>query len=166
VVVLGVNLLAERLAREAAKVAGAGDGARVVLGRIQLERYRRSAAATDLDEARAALRSVDPALREAAVLDGAGEWTAFRRVTFPVLQPMNVVIVVITLIEALRAFDIVYVINRGLNGLELLSVLVTNTIVGEGSRVGYGSAIATVLLLLSVIPIALFVWRWSREDAA
>src|SRR6185436_6668431 len=44
-----------------AKVAGAGDGARVVLGRIQLERYRRSAASTDLDEARAALRSVDPA---------------------------------------------------------------------------------------------------------
>ena len=46
------------------------------------------------------------------------------------------------MIEALRAFDIVYVINRGRNGLELLSVLVTDNIIGEASRIGYGSAIA------------------------
>ena len=51
-------------------------------------------------------------------------------------------IVVVTVIEALRAFDIVYVINRGRNGLELLSVLVTDNIIGEASRIGYGSAIA------------------------
>jgi hypothetical protein len=52
---------AERAAREAVKIAGAADGARVVLGRIQLERYRRSAAPADLDDARASLRAVDPA---------------------------------------------------------------------------------------------------------
>ena len=46
------------------------------------------------------------------------------------------------MIESLRAFDIVYVINGGSNGLELLSVLVTDNIVGEASRIGYGSAIA------------------------
>jgi tetratricopeptide (TPR) repeat protein len=51
---------AERLAREAARVPASADAARVVLGRIQLERYRRSAAAADLSEARAALRAVDP----------------------------------------------------------------------------------------------------------
>ena len=63
----------------------------------------------------------------------------------------------ITVIEALRAFDIVYIINNGRNGLELLSVLVTDNIIGEASRVGYGSAIAVILLTISIIPITIFV---------
>ena len=58
-------------------------------------------------------------------------------------------VLVITVIESLRAFDLVYIINRGLNGLELLSILVTNNIIGEASRVGFGSAIAVVLLVIS-----------------
>jgi multiple sugar transport system permease protein len=114
----------------------------------------------------AGLKSVDPTLREQAAIDGATEAQAFWGVVFPVLRPINVVIVVITAIEALRAFDIVYVINRGLNGLELLSVLVVNNLLGEASRIGYGSAAATLLLLASIVPIAIFV-RWALgRDAA
>src|SRR5919204_5151284 len=97
----------------------------------------------------AGLKAVDPSLREAAAIDGAGEWHAFRTVVFPALRPINIVIVVVTVIEALRAFDIVYVINNGRNGLELLSVLITDNIIGEASRIGYGSAIAVVLLVIS-----------------
>ncbi len=67
-------------------------------------------------------------------------------------KPINIVILVITIIESLRAFDLVYILNRGINGLELLSVLVTNTMLGESSRVGFGSAIAVVLLLICVGP--------------
>ena len=48
---------------------------------------------------------------------------AFFTVVLPALKPINIVLVVITVIEALRAFDIVYIINSGRNGLELLSVL-------------------------------------------
>ncbi|HUG48499.1 MAG TPA: sugar ABC transporter permease [Candidatus Limnocylindria bacterium] len=114
----------------------------------------------------AGLRSVDPTLREAAAIDGAGEWQAFRRVTWPVMRPINVVIVVVTVIEALRAFDIVYVINRGQNGLELLSVLVANSILAEAGRIGYGSAVATVLLTMSLVPILLYMRRAFRQDAA
>jgi multiple sugar transport system permease protein len=114
----------------------------------------------------AGLKSVDPTLREQAAIDGATEAQAFWGVVFPVLRPINVVIVVITAIEALRAFDIVYVINRGLNGLELLSVLVVNNLLGEASRIGYGSAAATLLLLASIVPIAIFI-RWALgRDAA
>ena len=105
----------------------------------------------------AGLKAVDPSLREAAAIDGAGEWHAFRTVVFPALKPINIVVAVITVIEALRAFDIVYIINNGRNGLELLSVLVTDNIIGEASRVGYGSAIAVILLTISIIPISIFV---------
>ncbi|MFL5952574.1 MAG: carbohydrate ABC transporter permease, partial [Gaiellaceae bacterium] len=68
----------------------------------------------------AGLKAIDPSLREAAAIDVAGEWHAFRTVVFPALRPINIVIVVVTVIEALRAFDIVYIVNRGRNGLELL----------------------------------------------
>src|SRR4051812_43850534 len=111
----------------------------------------------------AGLKAVDPSLREAAAIDGASEWHAFRTVVFPALRPINIVIVVVTVIEALRAFDIVYIINKGRNGLELLSVLVTDNIIGEASRVGYGSALAVILLVISIVPITVFVWNAFKE---
>jgi len=111
----------------------------------------------------AGLKSVDPALREAAKVDGASERQIFFRVVFPVMAPINIVIVVITVIEALRAFDIVYIINRGKNGLELLSTLITNNGISESNRVGFASAIAVVLLLISLVPIITFLARTMRE---
>ncbi|OLB81884.1 MAG: ABC transporter permease [Actinobacteria bacterium 13_2_20CM_2_71_6] len=110
----------------------------------------------------AGLKSVDPALREAAALDGAGGWQVFRRVVFPVLRPVNVVVLVVTVVEALRAFDLVYVVNGGRNGLELLSILVTENILGEASRVGYGSAIAVILLVISLGGIVAFLVQADR----
>src|SRR5213078_200331 len=81
----------------------------------------------------AGLKSVDPSLREAARVDGATEVQTFFNVVFPVMAPINVVIVVITAIESLRAFDIAFIINQGKNGLELLSILITNNSISEAS---------------------------------
>jgi multiple sugar transport system permease protein len=112
----------------------------------------------------AGLKSVDPSLREAAALDGAGEWQTFRSVVFPALRPINIVVLVVTVIESLRAFDIVYVTNKGTNGLELVSVLITNNILGEASRIGFGSALAVILLLVSLAFIIVYLLQVFRED--
>ena len=112
----------------------------------------------------AGLKSVDPTLREAAAIDGANARQTFIRVVFPVMKPINVVVIVVTVIELLRAFDIVYIINKGKNGLELLSTLITNNTLTEASLVGFGSAIAVVLLLLSLVPIVFFLSRTMRSD--
>ena len=112
----------------------------------------------------AGLKSVDPTLREAAAIDGANARQTFIRVVFPVMKPINVVVIVVTVIESLRAFDIVYIINKGKNGLELLSTLITNNTLTEASLVGFGSAIAVVLLLLSLVPIVYFLSRTMRSD--
>jgi multiple sugar transport system permease protein len=112
----------------------------------------------------AGLKSVDPALREAAKVDGASERQTFLSVVFPSMAPINIVIVVVTTIEALRAFDIAYIINGGRNGLELLSTVITNSALGEGSRVGFGSAVAVVLLVISLGPIVTFLARTMREE--
>ncbi|MCL1840978.1 MAG: sugar ABC transporter permease [Propionibacteriaceae bacterium] len=114
----------------------------------------------------AGLKGVDPTLKEAAALDGANGWQTFTKVIFPVMRPINTVVVVITIIEALRAFDLVYIINKGTNGLELLSALVMQNLQGEGQDLGVGSAIATVLLLISLIPIVLYLSRTFRKDDA
>jgi multiple sugar transport system permease protein len=114
----------------------------------------------------AGLKSVDPSLREAAAIDGANPRQIFFRVVFPAMQPINVVVLVITVIEALRAFDLVYVVNKGRNGLELISVLVTNNIIGEASRVGFGSALAVILLVISLGAILPYLWRTFHMDAA
>ena len=114
----------------------------------------------------AGLKSVDPTLREAAAIDGANQRQTFFRVVFPVMAPINVIIVVVTTIESLRAFDIAYIINRGKNGLELLSTLITNNSISEASLVGFGSAIAVVLLVISLVPIILYMSRVMRNMTA
>jgi ABC-type sugar transport system permease subunit len=113
----------------------------------------------------AGLKGVDPSLREAAAVDGASASQTFFRVVFPAMKPINIVVVVITIIEALRAFDIVYIINRGTNGLELVGALVVQNLVGEGQVIGIGSALAVMLLVVSLVPITIYLSRvFGSED--
>jgi ABC-type sugar transport system permease subunit len=114
----------------------------------------------------AGLKAVDPGLREAALVDGANSWQTFWRVTFPVLRPINIVILVVTVIESLRAFDLVYITSKGnpLKGLELLSVSVTQNIVGETQRIGFGSTLGVVLLVISLVPICIFLYQVFRKE--
>jgi len=116
----------------------------------------------------AGLKSVDSSLREAALLDGSNEWQVFRHVIFPALKPINVVIAVITVIEALRAFDIIFVLNTP-RRTEVLSILTTNNLLGEGGgNVGRGSAYATILFVLCVGFVVWYVtnhYRNTQEGA-
>jgi multiple sugar transport system permease protein len=112
----------------------------------------------------AGLKAVDPSLREAAAIDGASEPQAFFRIVFPVLRPINILVLVITVIEALRSFDLVWVINKGRNGLELIATLVTQNVIGEASRIGFGSAMATIMLLISSVFVAIYLTIVMRED--
>jgi multiple sugar transport system permease protein len=88
----------------------------------------------------------------------------FFSIVFPVLRPINIIVVVITVIESLRAFDLVWIINRGRNGLELISALVTTNVVGEASRIGFGSALATIMLAISLIFITIYLATIFKEE--
>ena len=111
----------------------------------------------------AGLKGVDPSLREAAALDGANNRQTFFRVVFPAMKPINIVVVVITIIEALRAFDIVFIINKGNNGLQLLSTMIyTNS--GAAARVGYASALAVILLVIALVPIVSYLTQAFKEE--
>ena len=114
----------------------------------------------------AGLKAVDPSLREASLVDGANPWQTFWRVVFPTMRPINIVVLVVTVIESLRAFDLVYITSKGnpLRGLELLSVAVTQNIVGETQRIGFGSALGVILLVISLVPISVFLYQTFRRE--
>ena len=109
-------------------------------------------------------KSVDPALREAAAVDGASQWSTFFRVILPVLRPINLIVLVVTVITSLRLFDLVWVVNKGRNGLELIAALVTQNIIGEASRIGFGSALATIMLVISSVFVVIYLRVTVRES--
>ena len=92
------------------------------------------------------------------------ETQTFFRVIWPVMRPINMIVLVIVVIESLRAFDLVWVINRGRNGLELISALVLSNIIGEASRIGFGSALATIMLVISSVFITIYLIAVFRGD--
>jgi multiple sugar transport system permease protein len=112
----------------------------------------------------AGLKGVDDTLREAAAIDGAGEVRTFFSVVLPVMRPINLIVVVIVVIESLRAFDIVWVVNQGRNGLELIAALVTSNVVGEASRIGFGSALAVIMMVISSVFIAIYLRVVMKEE--
>ena len=113
----------------------------------------------------AGLKAIDPTLREAAAIDGATEWETFRKVILPAMRPVNIIIVVITIIESLRAFDIIYVIYGTSAGLPILGVLVFQNIAGEGASMK-GAAYAVILFMLSIGPIIAYLRQQFREDVS
>lgn len=111
----------------------------------------------------AGLKSVDLALREASALDGATEWQTFKKVVFPSMKPVNIIVIVITIIESLRAFDIVYIIYGGSAGLHILGTLVFQNIAGEGASMK-GAAYAVILFVLSIGPIIAYLRTTFKSD--
>jgi multiple sugar transport system permease protein len=112
----------------------------------------------------AGLKGIDATLREAAAVDGASEVKTFFHVIFPVMRPINMVVVVIVVIESLRAFDLVWVINKGRNGLEVIGALVAQNVIGEATRYGFGSALAVIMMLISSIFITIYLRNVFREE--
>ena len=110
----------------------------------------------------AGLKAIDAALREAASIDGATEWQTFRKVIFPAMAPVNIIVIVITIIESLRAFDMIYIIYGGRGGVPILGVLVFENIAGEGASMK-GAAYAVILFLLSIIPIIAYLRQQFKE---
>ncbi len=105
----------------------------------------------------AGLKGVDASLREAAAVDGATETQTFFSVVFPVMRPINMIVLVIVVIESLRAFDLVWVVNKGRNGLEIIAALVSQNVIGEATRYGFGSALAVIMMIISSVFITIYL---------
>ncbi len=89
---------------------------------------------------------------EAAVLDGASAWQMFRHITLPLAWPFIIVAAVIRMIDALKAFDTIYVITLGGPGTssETLNILLYQTAFAYYD-LGYGSAMVVVFFVLILL---------------
>jgi multiple sugar transport system permease protein len=88
---------------------------------------------------------------EAAVIDGANTWQTFRHITLPLLWPFIVVAVVIRTIDALKSFDIIYVITQGGPGSAstTLNIFLYNEAFAY-YHLGYASAVTIVFFAIIV----------------
>lgn len=107
----------------------------------------------------AGLQTIDPALHEAARIDGGGSVRRFATITLPLLRPALVVAGAFRMLDALRLFDLAYVLTGGGPGtatepLSLYAFIVLN----QRLRFGYGSALSVMVFLLTFA----FALIWVR----
>jgi len=96
---------------------------------------------------------------EAARIDGASPWKTFLYITIPLLAPVMGVAILFRGIEALRTFDLVYVLTAGGPGTTTETVDIYAYLIGlsRGSRISYASALSIVLLAATILLLTVFV---------
>ncbi|SNT75475.1 carbohydrate ABC transporter permease [Paracoccus seriniphilus] len=113
------------------------------------------------------LNNVAPDQIEAARLDGAKGWKMLWYVVLPQLRPATFIAVVVTVIGALRSFDLVSVMTDGgpYGSSRVLSFYMYEQALSEyGYRMGYGAAIAVVLFAIMMVFISGFIWKMWRDE--
>ncbi|MEM9107529.1 MAG: sugar ABC transporter permease [Pseudomonadota bacterium] len=114
------------------------------------------------------LNSVNPEMIEAARLDGAKRWQLLTNIVLPQLRPATFIAIVVTIIGALRSFDLVAVMTEGgpYNSSNVLAYYMYDNAIFR-YRMGYASAIANVLFMIMNVYIVWFLLRlWNNEKGA
>lgn len=112
----------------------------------------------------AGLSRIDPELYEAAQLDGASWWSRFRHISVPLIQPEIFVVVLTTMIHALKLFAPIFVLTRGGPGsATIVPAYFAYQNFFEKAQVGYGAAISTVLSLVIIVLTVGFLLVQSRQ---
>ena len=112
----------------------------------------------------AGLTSISPTLIEAAKIDGASPWQRFRHIILPLLKPTTTIVIVITMIESLRAFDFVNIMTDG--GPYGTTEVLANFMYKQAFaryNMGYGASIAVILFLIMIGFIFYYVIQRRRE---
>jgi multiple sugar transport system permease protein len=98
----------------------------------------------------AGLQTIPGEIYEAAKVDGANTWQRFIKITLPLLTPAILVALIFRTLDALRIFDLPYVLTKGANGTTTLSVLAYQTF-AENRIYGYGAALSVLTFIVVMI---------------
>jgi raffinose/stachyose/melibiose transport system permease protein len=112
----------------------------------------------------AGLQTIPPEMHEAAKVEGAGPIRRFLYVTFPLLRETTLIVLAITSINALKAYDIIYAMTNGgpANRTQLLSTWMY-FLTYNYNEVGLGTAIAVVLFSLTLIFAIPYIRMMTRK---
>jgi multiple sugar transport system permease protein len=100
----------------------------------------------------AGLVTIPNELYEAARVDGASAWQRFKKITLPLMKPAILVAVLFRTLEASRVFDSIFIMTRGAQNTESVSILGFNQLINR-LNLGLGSAVS-VLIFVGVVLIA------------
>ncbi|MCW2973110.1 MAG: transporter permease, partial [Thermoleophilia bacterium] len=104
----------------------------------------------------AGLQSIDTEMYEAADVDGASPWTKFSKITIPALKPAILVALLFRSLDALRVFDLPYVMTGGANGTEPMSMLAYDLMI-KRLDIGLGSAMSVLVFVIVLTVAFIFV---------
>lgn len=106
----------------------------------------------------AGLQNIDPALSEAAAVDGAGAWRQLWHVTLPLLRPALAVALIFRTLDAFRVFDLIYVLTGGGPGTatEPIALYAFNALFSN-LRFGYGAALSVIVFLVTFLLALLYL---------
>jgi multiple sugar transport system permease protein len=112
----------------------------------------------------AGLQTIPRSLYEAAEIDGASRWQQFWEITLPMLRPAIMVALVFRTLTAIQTFDIPFAMTGGGpgNATETLAMYIQKTTI-DFLDLGYGSALAVLMFIVSVIATAGYL-RYTRRD--
>lgn len=112
----------------------------------------------------AGLQTIPAELYEAAVLDGAGPWQRFRRLTLPLVLPALAIALVFRTMDAFRVFDLVFVMTQGgpADATNVLQFYGYQKMFAEGF-LGYGSAISVLVFLIVLLISLLYLKLVGRR---
>jgi len=113
----------------------------------------------------AGLAGMDGEVLEAARIDGARGMRMLRHVILPQLRPATFIVVVVTVVGALRSFDLIAIMTEG--GPYGTSTVLAWEMYEQALfsyRMGYGAAIAVLLFIVMDVYIAWFLWRLARRE--
>jgi raffinose/stachyose/melibiose transport system permease protein len=116
----------------------------------------------------AGLQGVSQTLIEASRIDGASRLQAFRYVTLPALRPSITIVLILSIINSLKAFDIVYGMTGGgpAQSTQMLALWAFTQSMQLGDF-GRGSAISVVLLLITIAIVVPYLrWTRTRQEAS
>jgi multiple sugar transport system permease protein len=115
----------------------------------------------------ARLLTIPQAVYEAAAVDGAARFATFRFVTLPLLAPVLLVTLLFRTLDALRAFDLMYVLTGGgpAGMTETLTVYAYRSLF-QTLRLGFGSAIGVVVFVLVMLVAAAYLSVLRRQERA
>ncbi|HTX72186.1 MAG TPA: sugar ABC transporter permease [Rectinemataceae bacterium] len=109
------------------------------------------------------LQAIPETFYEAARIDGADRGTVFRRITLPLLRPMLLVVAVLATIESFKAYELIFVMTQGGPGSATkFLVQYIYQVAFEEDRLGYGSAMSVVLLV--IIGLFTFIQFVARRE--
>jgi multiple sugar transport system permease protein len=104
----------------------------------------------------AGLTTIDDGLYEAAKVDGASAWQRFVRITLPLMKPAILVALLFRTLDAFRIFDTIFIMTRGAQDTESLSILGYNQLISR-LNLGLGSAVSVLIFLCVLVIAFLFV---------